>query len=218
MRRIAFSGIGALAVVLGVVACSAGGASSREADASMPNDASLVRAEGGIDASATTDAGSSGDVNACPLSPTDDAATCNLVELYGSPIVPTCIGSEPPGGRGGPVEYGTYVLDSIVLYGSQCPPLAAETGRATWAICGNQWESVNAFPAIGVDAADYVERVNVTATLSGTGLTLDILCPPSTAPNMPMYQYTATPGHLSLIYPSGYASTTFYEEDDFVLQ
>ena len=52
------------------------------------------------------------------------------------------------------------------------------------------------------------------------------IAPPPNAwanpPEIVNYQYTATPGHFSLIYPSSYYGSglafSFTEEDDFVLQ
>jgi hypothetical protein len=144
------------------------------------------------------------------------------VEILGAPIVPTCNTSLVPAGQGGQVESGRYVLQSIEIYPTgDCPPAAALTGQVTWLVCGEEWATVNQFP--GVDGGPDIRQFDVTASTDASALAFSVACPaPVNPPEIVNYQYTATPGHFSLIYPSSYYGSglafSFTEEDDFVLQ
>ena len=222
-------GVGSVAVIAaGLLGCSSGsGSSSGALDGAAPVDGSMGR--GGMDAGGTeagpgasSEAGGDDGGSACPLPFVTNPTTCSNIDLVGQPIVPACTTSPAPVGTGGSVESGRYVLHSIELFATgDCPPPGLDTGQAVWIVCGSDWAAVNQFP--GTDGGPSLRQFDVTADMDASTLTLDIMCPPqASGAALVHYQYSATPGHLSLIYMTSAATNgleyTFTEQDDFVLQ
>jgi hypothetical protein len=215
--------VAAAVLAAGVVGCS-GGTGAVTRDASTEVEASSNQDGGGItDAGTGTDGSSVHDAAAslCPFAAPNDAS-CSGVQLVGFPIAPTCSSSPVPAGDGGVVASGRYVLESIEIYPTTggCPPASALTGQVTWIICGIDWATVNDFP--GPDGGPQVRQFDVTASMDASALALTIECPFANASQVVHYQYSARPGHFSLIYPTTYNGNglgyTFTEEDDFALQ
>jgi hypothetical protein len=171
------------------------------------------------DAAPETGAADTGSgVSVCPLAAPANTQTCSNVQVLGTPVVPTCSGAPLPVGQGGQVTSGRYVLQSIELFTDSCPPPTLNTGQVTWIVCGNDWATVDVFP--GLDGGLVVRQFDVTASVDASALTLSVACPPTTS--TANYQYTATPGHFSLIFTSNIManglSYSYTEEDDFALQ
>ncbi|HEU5480538.1 MAG TPA: hypothetical protein VFU90_11920, partial [Candidatus Tumulicola sp.] len=136
------------------------------ADASEAQDASFV-ADGDTDA--TTH------VAAC-LAKVDAGAMCNMLEPQGPTIVATCSNASAPQPMGGTIIDGTYVLQSMTIYGT-CPP-NGEIGRFIWLVCGDAWTSAQETPTspANPDAGVTVIHVNASVAASGSMLTINQTC------------------------------------------
>jgi hypothetical protein len=105
---------------------------------------------------------------------------------------------------GGTVEDGLYVLQAAVFYGSApCPSDVPVTGSIAWAVCGDQWATVQqAFYPAPDGSVPLLFRQNLTKTVTGSTLHEAFWCA-TDIPGafMETKQYSATPGHLSIFTP-----------------
>jgi hypothetical protein len=147
-----------------------------------------------------------------PPAVTLEAGVCNGLPLIGDTIVPTCNAGEPPVAQGGTVADGLYVLESIVIYGGTCD-MAANTGRVVWLVCGNVWITVDDFPGgPGTDGGLQEKHYDVVASSAGSTLTGQVACSPQGVTGSTSWQYSASSGHFSLVYPN---SSGGMESDNF---
>ncbi len=203
-----------------LLACS--GASPSSADGSAePTDA--TRAEGSADdgpahdgpidagptdaardSSVVDGAAAAPDASAtCPIAE-NDAGTCNVVDPVGPFVQATCSTAEPPQVQGGVVEDGTYVLQTFTYYGT-CPP-QAQVASTTWAICQDHWDvaqSVLLNPSNPEAGVTPVLRLNYTTSIQGSTVTFTSACVSNNVSSSGLSPrgYTATPGHLTFVYP-----------------
>jgi hypothetical protein len=113
-----------------------------------------------------------------------------------------CLSTTLPTPAGGTIVDGTYVLTASAFYGTPCP--APEQDRDLWLICGNNWQTVQELTAGTSPAVLHTYDANVTPAGSDS-LTLALTCPSVTNVT---FQYTATPGTLTLFVGGGNAAGT----------
>ncbi len=147
-------------------------------DATMAKDATAGDAISAADANETDDAsfaggdtGTTTTVAAC-LSMIDAGATCNALQPQGPTIVATCSDASAPQPMGGTIVDGTYVLQSMTIYGT-CPT-TEETGRFTWLVCGDVWTSAQETPTSPADPDAGVTVIHVNASVAATGSSLAV--------------------------------------------
>ncbi len=132
--------------------------------------------------------------------------TCNSLSFAGPILTAMCSPVAAPTPHGGTIETGTYVLDSMILYG----PCQVEHERATWEICGSSWETIQESDRVtgDPDAGTDLQHFGVTTTQYSRSITATVECssayadatPPAT-PTQVTWGYDATPGHLVLYIP-----------------
>lgn len=142
------------------------------------------------------------DATTCDPETTSDG-TCNRLDLVGATITSTCSSASVPQPIGGTIEEGAYVLTSMTYFGT-CPAAGAEE-RATWAICGASWETVQELERVSgkPDAGIVTQRLGLSVTVAATSIAGDIGCWSATGapPTAVSWGYDATPGHLALHIP-----------------
>ncbi len=181
--EIARRAIALCAVALGrfAISCSTGDAGSGgheggvDSRAGEPID-STAQELSDDHASASTDVGTVGPFDAPSVDSSqctaqlEEAGVCNDLTLSSSAVTPTCVAGEAPTAQGGSISDGTYVLQSVVLYGG-CP--AEGTFITTWSICGSAWQVAETASS---EAGSSTLRVDFTADVGATSVTLTPTC------------------------------------------
>ncbi len=118
-------------------------------------------------------------------------ATCNAVAQIGANVDIVTSRDAKPIAVGGAISDGTYVVTSVVLYGSsQSGSVVGSNGKATIRIVGNDMKSVNTAP----DGS--VTRINGAFSLTGTSLLFTKYCGVLSGNGTIDVGYTATPTNL----------------------
>jgi len=158
--------------------CSCGG-SGISADASDGGtDAPIER---GLD---DADAG-------CMLMRTSDN-TCNQLMPSGSVVSASCVSGSAPMAMGGTIPDGRYVLTKGEYY-NYPGPCPNEMERIDWAICGDEWSTVQ-------DRGVMTQHLNFHVTSQGNQLSMTTECPTMAGGNT--WTYDVLPNGLVFYIPS----------------
>jgi hypothetical protein len=182
------------------VACGGTDIAAPSADGSSAGpDGAMSVTDGASDASrddATTSSDAGTGVASCVLTE-NDAGTCNAIDVMGPMVTATCVMSEPPQAQGGVIEDGFYVLQSFVYYGV-CPALP-DIASTIWQICGNHWDVLQVGTS-GIDGGVFPPaRFNFVTSVQSSAVEYAESCGPTVM--LGPRGYSATPGHLTFVYP-----------------
>jgi hypothetical protein len=199
-----------LLLALGVVGCGGSTDGSPPSDASNASDRSPTFDATGdgisefdgftTDALAADGAASEPDDGGFPEASCVGATSapdgaCYSASMIGEFVTPTCVSGDPPQMQGGPIEDGTYVMQSLTYYGT-CGDLTPV--QANWIINGSSWsagEWVAENPSIGFIG---FEGLMYSAVVEGSRATLCASCPIFVPLAIDRYSFTASLGTLML--------------------